>query len=282
MSIKQENLIPLSGDFLPGQRLTKIGGTFVPVGFGADKVPGTTVVKDIGKGLYYKCTSVGNTTWSGNKAFQNDDGTWGFEDAVTSGLTFTEITPEKGKVYSFDALVEVKLWTGIDITENATVSSITYDSYSCPIDPTGYEQGNYTISASSELGGQRSAYNAFYDHNNLNEELSSWHSASGTSGQWLQWQSTEKVLINGYSLSFADRDSCLISSWRLEGSDDGSTWTALDSVSGYNPSRGTVLNRIVANDISYFYHRIYVESVNYGDYVTIGLIRAGEVIEYAN
>lgn len=110
--LKEENLITLSGDFLPGQRLAKIGDTFVPVGIGADKAPGTTVVKDIGKGVYYKCASVSNTTWSGNKAFQNEDGTWGFEDAVTSGLSFTEIKPEKGKVYSFDALVEVKLWDG--------------------------------------------------------------------------------------------------------------------------------------------------------------------------
>ena len=112
MSIKEENLIPYDGEIKAGQRLTKIGDTFVPVGIGSNRVPGTTIIKDIGKGIYYKCASVGNTTWSGNKAIQNEDGTWWFEDVVTSGLSFTEIKPEKGKVYSFDALVEVKLWDG--------------------------------------------------------------------------------------------------------------------------------------------------------------------------
>jgi hypothetical protein len=110
--MRKENLIPLTEIFLPGQRLMLVDGVFVPVGFGGNVTPGKTIVKDIGKGIYYKCTSVGNTTWSGNKAFQNEDGTWGFEDAVTSGLSFTEIKPEKGKVYSFDALVEVTLWDG--------------------------------------------------------------------------------------------------------------------------------------------------------------------------
>lgn len=290
MSIEQENLIPITGDYLPGQRFIMVGETLVPVGFGTPYIPGSTIVTPSDKGVYYKCASVdtANSKWTGYKATQLDDGTWAFAEEITTDLTFTEITPEKDSIYSYDALVKVKLWTGaVVITENATVTSITYGSYSCPIDPTGYTQGNYTISASSELGGQRSAYNAFYDHGTFDAEQSSWHSSSGTSNQWLQWQSTEKVLVTGYSMSFVQRWDCHPYEWKLQGSDDGSTWTDLDSISDYwdfeytENGGGNTINRILSNTTPYYYHRIYVINAT-GSYVTIGLIRAGEVFEYVN
>lgn len=285
MAIKEENLIPVEGIIKAGQRLVKIGETFVPVGFGGAFEPGAVIYKEEGRDTYYKCASVGETTWDGYALVLGDDGCYTISETLTTGLSYGRgYTPKVDGVYNANATISVgKYSKKSPVTETKTVASITYDSYSCPIDPTGYTQGNYTITYSSELGDNvRTAYNAFYDHGDLDAYTRGWHSASGTSDQWLQWQSTEKVLINGYSLSFADRTECLINSWRLEGSDDGNTWSVIDTVSGYTPSGSTVLNRIVNNETAYFYHRIYVESVNSGDYVTIGLVRAGEVEEYAD
>lgn len=114
MPIKQENLITLTGDYIPGQRFVMIDGTLVPVGFGTPYIPGSTVIKPSATGVYYKCASVDtdSSKWTGYKATQLDDGTWSFAEEVTTDLSFTEITPEVDSIYSYDALVRVKLWTG--------------------------------------------------------------------------------------------------------------------------------------------------------------------------
>ena len=49
-------------------------------------------------------------TWSGYKAvFDSTAGTWSFESGVTSGLTYTSVTPIVGGIYSADALVTVSM-----------------------------------------------------------------------------------------------------------------------------------------------------------------------------
>ena len=54
--------------------------------------------------------STGSKTWSGYKAvFDSGAGTWSFESGVTSGLTYTSVTPVVGGIYSADALVIVSL-----------------------------------------------------------------------------------------------------------------------------------------------------------------------------
>ena len=48
--------------------------------------------------------------WSGYKAvFDSTAGTWSFESGVTSGLTYTSVTPVVGNIYSADALVTVSM-----------------------------------------------------------------------------------------------------------------------------------------------------------------------------
>ena len=55
-------------------------------------------------------TTVPGNTWSGYKAvFDSTAGTWSFESGVTSGLTYTSVTPIVGGIYSADALVIVSL-----------------------------------------------------------------------------------------------------------------------------------------------------------------------------
>lgn len=121
--MRKENFIPLTETFLPGQRLMLIDDVFVPVGFGGNVTPGKTVVKDIGKGIYYKCTSVNSTAkkWAGNRAVQGENGIWTFEDKVTQNLDYTDITPEQGGIYSYNALLKVKLWEGYIIPTEGLV-----------------------------------------------------------------------------------------------------------------------------------------------------------------
>ena len=65
---------------------------------------------------FYKCATVDtvNLTWTGYKAiFDSVTNTYRFSSTITSGLTYTVITPTVGKVYADGALIEAKLWTGI-------------------------------------------------------------------------------------------------------------------------------------------------------------------------
>lgn len=65
---------------------------------------------------YYKCASVdaSNSTWTGYKALLAD-GVYSFESNSTSGLTYSVVTPEVGKVYDSSALVKASLYQGIFI-----------------------------------------------------------------------------------------------------------------------------------------------------------------------
>lgn len=65
---------------------------------------------------FYKCASVDTSakTWTGYKAVLTD-GVYSFEETLTTGLSYSAVEPEVGKVYSADALIEVKkLFDGSD------------------------------------------------------------------------------------------------------------------------------------------------------------------------
>lgn len=68
-----------------------------------------------GSAEYYRCASVDTSakTWTGYRAVLNE-GVYTFEDTVTTGLSYTSITPQVGSIYSSDALASVEaLWDGI-------------------------------------------------------------------------------------------------------------------------------------------------------------------------
>lgn len=76
---------------------------------------------------FYKCASVdtANKLWSGFKAVLTD-GVYTFEENVTDGLSYTVITPATGKIYTADALCEIKtLYNGIPVDGLAFYAPLT-------------------------------------------------------------------------------------------------------------------------------------------------------------
>lgn len=71
---------------------------------------------------FYKCTSVDTATqtWSGRKAVMSD-GAYSFEESITTGLTYTEVIPENGMVYTSDALAEIKNLLGATVPTEGLV-----------------------------------------------------------------------------------------------------------------------------------------------------------------
>jgi hypothetical protein len=135
MSIKEENLIQYSGTLKPGQRLVKVGNTFMPVGVGGAFEPGSGEVDTsafesdmtslIGEDAnippvlvsgmkFYKCADVDtdNKTWSGYELVLND-GKYSVSTVLTDGLQYSAVTPIIGSVYSQDALITVRYANGL-------------------------------------------------------------------------------------------------------------------------------------------------------------------------
>lgn len=113
---------------------------------------------------FYKCSSVdtANKSWSGYRAVLTE-GVYTFEESITAGLSYTAVTPVIERVYTADALCEIKsLYNGIPVdglvfyapltkassvaeTGQALITSgnVTYDT----VDgiPCAYFDGNATI-----------------------------------------------------------------------------------------------------------------------------------------
>lgn len=198
---------------------------------------------------YYKCASVDTeaNTWSGYKAvFDSTAGTWSFESDVTEGLAYTSVTPIVGGIYSADALVIVSLlYTG-----TPTLTS--------PTGMTSESSNEWEISASGYYG-EHYPWKAFDGQTSLiaptwtGESASSW---------WIQWQNkqkqvlVQKLRIQGtYSGDIAQQ---AITSFILQGSDDGSTWFDLYTASGLTwSSAGYEWKEFTfSNNKSYYYHRL--------------------------
>ena len=77
---------------------------------------------------YYKCASVDTEakTWSGYKAVQQENGGYTFEETVTTGLTYTTITPVVDSIYSADCMILVGYMVPADTAEIPTADLFYY------------------------------------------------------------------------------------------------------------------------------------------------------------
>ena len=191
--------------------------------------------------------ATGAKTWSGYKAvFDSTAGTWSFESGVTAGLAYTSVTPIFGGIYSADALVIVSLlYTG-----TPTLTS--------PTGMTSESSDEWEISASGSYG-QHYPWKAFDGQTSL--IAPTWTGNSGTSW-WLQWQNKQKqVLVQKLRIqgtSSGDIAQQAITSFILQGSDDGITWFDLYTASGLTwSSVGYEWKEFTfSNNKSYYYHRL--------------------------
>ena len=196
---------------------------------------------------YYKCASVDTSakTWSGYKAVQQENGGYTFEETVTTGLTYTSVTPVVGGIYSADALVIVSLlYTG-----TPTLTS--------PTGMTSESSDEWEISASSFYSTNSAPWKAF---DGVTGSSSGWTGASNSSW-WLQWQNkTKPVLVQKLRFqgtASGDIAQQAITSFILQGSDDGSTWTDLYTASGLTWTTGYEWKEFTfSNSKSYYYHRL--------------------------
>lgn len=193
-----------------------------------------------GNTTYYKCASVDtiNKIWTGYLAVLTN-GVYTFQQTATTGLVYgTAHTPAVGKVYSSDCTVRGDMYIG-------------FPEVSAPVNPTSDNFQEWIISADSTWNDQSLAYNGFQDSTSI-----IWHSHVDYP-HWIQWQNTSsRVLIVRYS--FNTREDSPVTTYALQGSDDGQVWTTIDKPTFDDPQ--TSISRTIDNGTGYYYHRIYVES----------------------
>ncbi len=193
--------------------------------------------------------ATGAKTWSGYKAvFDSTAGTWSFESGVTSGLTYTSVTPVVGNIYSADALVIVSLlYTG-----TPTLTS-----------PTGMTSGSsdeWEITASGYYSDNYPPWEAF--DGVKGSDVDCWTGSNSASSWWLQWQNKKKqVLVQRLRIQgtgSGDIAQQAIKSFVLQGSNDGSTWLDICTASGLTwSSVGYEWKEFTfSNTKSYYYHRL--------------------------
>lgn len=193
--------------------------------------------------------ATGAKTWSGYKAvFDSTAGTWSFESGVTDGLAYTSVTPIVGGIYSADALVIVSLlYTG-----TPTLTS-----------PTGMTSGSsdeWEITASGYYSDNYPPWEAF--DGVKGSDVDCWTGNNTASSWWLQWKNKKKqVLVQRLRIqgtSSNDIAQQAITSFVLQGSNDGSSWLDICSASGLNwDSSGYEWKEFTfSNTKSYYYHRL--------------------------
>ncbi len=204
--------------------------------------------------------------------FKVDDGTTyapmlttypnGFQENLTSLQNISDITDDGLykilKKPNSDAFL-VKLGY---ISSETSIPAMTSNS-----------MDGYIASASTE---SQPAYQAFNGLNRLDNDSDYWSALVSGFSKTLGIQLPEARIMQKYAITTRNTSSgsyhCTPNSWTFEGSNDGSTWTVLDTQTGQfstNPVN-TRLEFDSGNATSYQYYRLSISSGNEGDYIIIG------------
>lgn len=148
-----------------------------------------------------------------------------------------------------------------DISVNSIRSNIS--PIDLPFNPIPQMTSNTSPSGVSNAGSIQVGFEAWraFDQN----DATSWASATGgvNTTSWVSYQLTSAVVAKRYFLLRPVPTTNRPTSWRFEGSNDGSSWTTLDTVTA-DATSGTYLSGTLANTTAYLYYRIFVTSVSSG------------------
>jgi len=189
---------------------------------------------------------------------------------------FTGATGATGSVSAASGLVLEKVATEPAAVADAVVL-YAYDSAASVVpDMTGYSTPSGTVTTSTAYGGTY-AWSAFSQAVPVGISNAGWASdGSSALPQWIQYQFPSAEVINSYKLKPWSNDSVSTRLWKdftLQGSNDGSSWTTLDT---QNDVTGWVAGEFkefsIASPAAYTHYRVTVSENNGDAYAAIGRI----------
>ena len=139
---------------------------------------------------------------------------------------------------------------------------------------TSYTAPSGTVSSSQEPT-EYESWRAF-DGN----PTDTWGYNDGTNGitlpAWIQYEFPTATLINVYAFYQGPLET-FPRSWTFQGSNDGSTWTTLDTQTGYQGQSGTANVFPISNATAYQFYRINVTEANNSTITSMSGIKMGVV-----
>lgn len=200
----------------------------------------------------------------------------GYDPAIPSGWT-SGIDTETNTVYG---ILAWKIATSGDIATGSVTYSIS-NSYRGAWCMVALQAGTFatqptvaSATASSNAGSQWIATNAFDGAGG--DSGHAWASADSTMPQWLQAQLSTASAITSYGITARASDATQApNTWTLQGSNDGSSWTTLDTRSGETFSNGQTKNYSFTNSTAYLYYRINITVINGGTNAAIAELILG-------
>lgn len=162
----------------------------------------------------------------------------------------------RGYVGSSDAGASLASYASSNQDSNVALSSKTINTY------TADQCTGGTPSASTEdSGGGQQASKAFDDSNSTQ-----WYSTATAFPNWIRYQFASGKTIRRYTITGSfNLPTYSPKTWVFEGSNDGSTWTTLDtqtSVANWTATEKRTYN--ITNSTSYTYYRLYVTATEAG------------------
>ena len=170
------------------------------------------------------CWAIQNGNWSSASTWAN---------GVIPDTSGTDLVYTNGFTINVDTNVNVALLSNAAVAaQNTRLNPVMTSNTS----PSG------VVTASSFSGGQV----PWYAFNGSTGGSNQWIS-NGAVPQWIQYQFTSAVLIRSYSIFYSVASSGRPVNFNLQGSNDGSSWTTLDTRIGFVFTNGQYNNFTISN-----------------------------------
>lgn len=179
--------------------------------------------------------------------------------AVTGGTWSSTSTWNDGATLGIPTSVDDVYTNSFTVTINQNVTANTLNNTSSPIIVSNIATPAMTnnTSPSGIANASSNATNAWFCFNQDNSYTTLWTIAA-TSG-WVSYQFPTGKIIKRYVIKGGTSGINQPSGWQFQGSNDGSSWTTLETVTGYAMSAGgNYTSPVLANSTSYTYYRVNI------------------------
>jgi len=131
---------------------------------------------------------------------------------------------------------------------------------------------NTSNGIASESSSWDSDYTAWRTMDGINSNIFCWFSGRQADfPHWLQYQFTSGKIITSYAITSRNVNTeYKPKDWTLQGSNNGTSWTSLDSQSNQSFTTGERKTYSFSNSTSYTHYRLYITAGSGPQYVTIG------------
>jgi len=195
------------------------------------------------------------------------------QDGATSTLDWSRLEPVSESSIKQQGSYSMKIFSKQTDSLNSTLTKDLYKDQIPKMTSNTTPEGE--ASASTEYS---ATYKAWKAMNDTNIDVSDCWVSSTTptvgSPQWLQYESIISRVIMGYSITTRnDSNTASPKDWTLQGSNNGSDWTILDTQTNQFPTNPSNTKQYYnfSNEVSYIYYRLNITARNGGNaYVAIG------------